>query len=439
MGFELVDNNGEMTEGEARLYLQRINEASQSLMLQVATFKRKRGYAVLGYKNLVDCIRAECPVFAEDGYRKIYLLADAGEVLANISESDQNDQNAVSEAQLRPIAQANLRPQEQREVWQRAVETAPNGKVTGPHVSATVEAYRQENQASVLPLTTRKPSSIKAYTMDEWERLSYDERTYLLEMRGVGQFNSTNDNVEWARWTWNPITGCLHSCAYCYARDIAAHKYTHFPEGERFEPAFYPYRLAFPANTKAPDVSRIEDPIQAMGLRNVFTCSMADLFGKWVPSAWIEAVLGEVAANPQWTFLFLTKFPIRMAEFTYPANTWIGTTVDSQYAVERAEKAFTKIRASGYEGVAWLSCEPMMERLTFSTLEMFDWLVMGGASQSTQTPAFAPPLEWWFHLWRQAQELHLPVYMKTNLIQQEGRPIAFDGRIREYPRISRRP
>jgi hypothetical protein len=34
-------------------------------------------------------------------------------------------------------------------------------------------------------------------------------------------FNRTNENVDWAKWTWNPVTGCLHNCVYCYARDIA--------------------------------------------------------------------------------------------------------------------------------------------------------------------------------------------------------------------------
>lgn len=438
LGFALEETGGEMTEGEARLYLQHINEASKSLMLQVATFKRKRGYVALGYKNLVECIKAECPVFAEYAPRTIYQLADAGEVLENISETAQIAQFAVSESQLRPIAQANLRPTEQAEVWHLAVQSAPGGKLTAAHMGATVEAYRLQNHATVQPLVVRKPTGIKAYLMEEWERLSYDERTDLMEVRGAGQFNSTNDNVEWARWTWNPITGCLHNCAYCYARDIANHIYKHMPDGERFSPAFYPDRLAFPENTKAPDVSGIEDPVTAMGLRNVFTCSMADLFGKWVPTEWIEAVLQKIADNPQWNFLLLTKFPIRMAEFRFPPNTWIGTTVDSQYAVERAEKGFRKIRASGYEGVAWLSCEPMMERLTFSSLDMFDWLVMGGASASTQTPAFAPPLEWWFDLWQQAKAINLPVYMKTNLIQQEGRPVPFDGRVREYPRVAGR-
>ena len=37
---------------------------------------------------------------------------------------------------------------------------------------------------------------------------------------------------------------------------------------------------------------------QVIGYRNVFTCSMADLFGRWVPVEWIEAVLDSVRANP---------------------------------------------------------------------------------------------------------------------------------------------
>lgn len=229
-----------------------------------------------------------------------------------------------------------------------------------------------------------------------------------------------NDNIEWARWSWNPVTGCLHDCAYCYARDIANRFYP-----EKFAPTYHPERLDAPNNTKAPDLSDVADLVQRIGLRNVFTCSMADLFGKWVPAEWIHAVLKQVADNPQWTFLFLTKFPIRMAEFDFPPNTWIGTTVDTQYAVERAEKAFRKIRAGGYEGVAWLSCEPMMERLTFSSLDMFDWVVVGGSSKSTQTPEFKPPFEWIAHLWNQAKTHDLPVYMKTNL--------GIEQRVREYP------
>lgn len=27
--------------------------------------------------------------------------------------------------------------------------------------------------------------------------------------------------IDWADSTWNPVTGCLHGCEYCYARGIA--------------------------------------------------------------------------------------------------------------------------------------------------------------------------------------------------------------------------
>jgi protein gp37 len=146
---------------------------------------------------------------------------------------------------------------------------------------------------------------------------------------------------------------------------------------------------------------------------------MADLFGRWVPREWIEAVLQVVADNSQWNFLFLTKFPIRLAEFDFPANAWLGTTVDAQARVANAERAFSKVRG----GVKWLSCEPLLEPLRFNSLEMFDWVVIGGASSSTQTPEFHPPRAWVESLEAQARRAGCKVYEKTNLLE----------RIREYP------
>ena len=40
------------------------------------------------------------------------------------------------------------------------------------------------------------------------------------ETRKKSTFNSTNEMVDWAKWTWNPVTGCEHNCIYCYARTI---------------------------------------------------------------------------------------------------------------------------------------------------------------------------------------------------------------------------
>jgi protein gp37 len=179
--------------------------------------------------------------------------------------------------------------------------------------------------------------------------------------------------------------------------------------------------LAAPANTPFPEekIARETDPARKLGLGNVFVCSMADLFGRWVPAEWIEAVLDRCRAAPQWTFLFLTKFPVRMAEFDFPDNAWVGTTVDCQARVANAERSFRKVKAR----VKWLSCEPLIEPLQFTDLGAFDWLVIGGASSSSQTPEWRPPRRWFNELEREAVRAGVRVYEKENLWE----------RVREYP------
>ena len=103
--------------------------------------------------------------------------------------------------------------------------------------------------------------------------------------------------IDWATMSWNPVTGCRHGCPYCYARRTATRfnagledpaplagglhvlpekiKATPYPYG--FEPTLHRYRLGQPQNTKEP--------------QTVFACSMADLFGRWVPTSWIVEVL----------------------------------------------------------------------------------------------------------------------------------------------------
>jgi protein gp37 len=140
---------------------------------------------------------------------------------------------------------------------------------------------------------------------------------------------------------------------------------------------------------------------------------MGDLFSAEVPREWIEAVLGTIRKSPHWNFLLLTKNPDRLREFQFPANAWVGATVDRQNRVAPTERAFTEVQAA----VKWISCEPMLERLTFSRLDLFQWLVIGGASRTSSFEAFRPPRRDVQHLWDQAEAVGVKVFEKDNLLE----------------------
>lgn len=228
-------------------------------------------------------------------------------------------------------------------------------------------------------------------------------------------FNQTDgEGISWAAWSWNPVTGCLHGCDYCYARAIS-HRFTDgFPVG--FTPLFHHERLDAPAHTTIPAAHR-DDP----AWRRVFVCSMADLYGRWVPDEWIKQVHESMLASPAWEYLLLTKFPARYVGLDMPAGTWLGTSVDEQKRVRIAEDAFRQVNDVK---VKWLSLEPLKEPLEFSDLSMFDWVVIGAQTETRQpdgtVEAFAPPFEWVARIYSQAVEAGCKVHLKPNLAN--GKP-----------------
>jgi protein gp37 len=226
-------------------------------------------------------------------------------------------------------------------------------------------------------------------------------------------FNPTNEFIGWAAWSWNPVTGCLHNCPYCYARELALRDSFHanYPVG--FTPLFHNERLSSPANTEVP-----ADAKQYPTKGRVFVCSMADLYGRWVPQEWITAVHQACKDNRQWEYLMLTKFPQRYLECDdLPPTAWLGTSVDEQKRVRIAEDAFRQIKGVR---VKWLSLEPLLAPLKFTDLSMFDWIVIGSQTQTVQpngvVEAFAPPFEWVAKLVAQAREAGCKVFLKQNLL-----------------------
>ncbi len=138
--------------------------------------------------------------------------------------------------------------------------------------------------------------------------------------------------ISWTEATWNPVTGCnpvSEGCDHCYAETIA----------RRFAgtPA-YPAGFAV---TLRPE--RLDQPSRWRRPRQIFVCSMADLFHDAVPEGYLDHVFAAMQAAPQHTFQVLTKRHGRLGSYlnrraarpgtptTAPApNIWVGVTVESQ-------------------------------------------------------------------------------------------------------------
>jgi protein gp37/ParB-like chromosome segregation protein Spo0J len=318
----------------------------------------------------------------------------------------------------------------------RAVQQAKTVQQDAPDLAAQVRrgdlaldnAYKQ-TRARVTEQRKREPEPEKLKKRTEpimlTLRTSAGDEVKYPQPASKSTFNRTaGDGISWAGWSWNPVTGCLHGCNYCYAREIAtSERYAAaYPVG--FTPLFHHERLSAPGDTVIParyrndaHVSCDRGDCEVCAHRRVFVCSMADLYGRWVPDEWIQQVHDSMLKAPHWQYITLTKFPSRYVGLDLPPRAWVGTSVDEQKRVRLAEDAFRKI---DNVKVKWLSLEPLLEPLEFTDLSMFDWVVIGAQTETRQpdkvVPAFAPPLEWVSKIVSQAREAGCKVHCKPNLM-----------------------
>jgi protein gp37 len=200
--------------------------------------------------------------------------------------------------------------------------------------------------------------------------------------------------IEWTEWSWNPVTGCLHGCWYCYARKLTQRFKKIFPNG--FEPTFYPQRLKEPWQLKKPS--------------KIFVCSISDLFAPWTPVKWREAVIDSMLFCPiKHTFQLLTKNPENIPkQVMFPDNWWFGTTVTGENNDVKNIDEIKKVHAN----VRFVSFEPLLGKIE-PDLKGIQWVIIGKLTGSKRVKLQD---EWVDTIFKEARRLNIPVFMKNNLI-----------------------
>jgi len=255
--------------------------------------------------------------------------------------------------------------------------------------------------------------------------------------------------IEWCDSTWNPITGCLHGCEYCYARKIAnrfapasskqmikdmleiaerdnvpptlEHFYKAKPFEAGFYPTFYHHRLNEPFKIKKPS--------------NIFVCSMADLFGDWVPDEWIKEVFEACKKAPQHNYMFLTKNFERYESIDDDFQRfWYGATATNKDSFTLALDSFMQQRVNAERWFnTFLSVEPLLEEISISECDGYfsclDWLILG-AETGNRKDKVIPKKEWIDSIVERCKQTNIPIFMKNSLIPIVGK----ENMLREFPK-----
>lgn len=255
--------------------------------------------------------------------------------------------------------------------------------------------------------------------------------------------------------TWNVVTGCLHGCEYCYARGIAKR----FGGANDGEESYEGEALWTFKGEETGGIHKIDDPwkwysddgmtvrnapypyyfdptfhryklneYEKKSGRNIFVCSMADLFGDWVPDEWIEEVLGVCKKAPQHNYLFLTKNPgkyaalDRQGKLPSDGNMWFGTSVT---------KPGDPFPYNGKEKHnLFLSIEPLLADFgvgNAAALKDIGWVIIG-AETGRRKDKVTPEKSWVDNIVSQCKENNIPVFMKESLKILYGEAL-----LREYP------
>ncbi len=151
---------------------------------------------------------------------------------------------------------------------------------------------------------------------------------------------SSGNMYSWVSHTWSPGRGCTFQCLYCYVKNFGGN------------PATFRLELPFPNLGKQ---------------KSIFVGHMCDLFSDAVSDSDINQVLDHCKKYPLNQYVFQTKNPERLLEFTLPEHSVVGTTIETDNAellahYSQAPKPLDRAMAMNQiRGKIFITIEPIMK------------------------------------------------------------------------------
>ncbi len=133
-----LSTGGEMTIAEAQNWKQDVVSHVKQLRVLLDEGHQRSAWRSLGFTNWTDCLKSLAAEFGLSE-RRLWQLHSANQTEKLLNPGSVGE---IPEKHLRPLA--NLKAEEVSEIWQKAQETAPDGKVTTAHIEQTVSKYFQK-------------------------------------------------------------------------------------------------------------------------------------------------------------------------------------------------------------------------------------------------------------------------------------------------------
>jgi protein gp37 len=211
---------------------------------------------------------------------------------------------------------------------------------------------------------------------------------------------SEGTSIEWADDSWNPIrarnreTGvvghyCVKispGCKQCYAEAL-----------NLGWPIYSGNRYAAQDRDKVElflDEAALGQPVRKKRGRDIFPCSMTDLFLDQHSDEWLERIFDVMYRTPRHRYLVLTKRARRMHDFIVGKhgagnnafafeNVWFGVSAENED--EWCERApyVGEMRSLGFN--TWASFEPLLTDIDIGQHRV-GWAVIGGESGPAARP-----------------------------------------------------